>query len=181
MKLSGLILLLLTVPLLSVGLAAEQRLIIDDFENGLTRWEKENFRGENRFKLVADDENNQVLQVSSNSSATALIQKINFQPTDYPVLRWRWKISGTISSGDVRFKEKDDYPARVYVIFPHFFKPLTRTLNYIWANRLPIGEFVPSPYFSRSMMYAVESGNTRAGQWVTIERNLLDDYRQVFG
>jgi hypothetical protein len=31
------------------------------------------------------------------------------------------------------------------------------------------------------MLIAVESGNSRAGQWVTVERDILADYRRVFG
>jgi hypothetical protein len=31
------------------------------------------------------------------------------------------------------------------------------------------------------MMIAVESGPELAGQWVTVRRNVVDDYRKAFG
>jgi hypothetical protein len=31
------------------------------------------------------------------------------------------------------------------------------------------------------MMVAVQSGNNRAGRWITEERNIAEDYRQAFG
>lgn len=56
-----------------------------------------------------------------------------------------------------------------------------QALNYIWANRLPKGTFIASPYAADSKMIAVESGNGKAGQWVTEERDMLADYRTLFG
>jgi hypothetical protein len=67
------------------------------------------------------------------------------------------------------------------VIFPHWFFPKTRTLNYIWANHLPQGTFLPNAYTANAMMIAVESGSQRAGQWLTERRDIVADYRQAFG
>ena len=96
-------------------------------------------------------------------------------------MSWRWKVSDTIRKGDSRSKSGDDYAARVYVVFPHWFFPKTKTLNYIWANQLPKNSSQLSVYTSNDMMIAVESGSAKAGEWVTVQRNLLDDYRQAFG
>lgn len=177
-----LVLLVLLSGCLSAGPAlAEELLLIDDFENDLSRWNEEVFSGRNDFRLVMDASGSKVLQVASHDSASALIHEIEFSPAEYPLLRWRWKIEATVPSGNARTKEQDDYPARIYVIFPHFFKPFSRTINYIWANKLEIDEVVPSLYFSRSVMVAVESGDQRAGEWVEEKRNLLEDYRRIFG
>lgn len=171
---------MLGILFLSSGAAADS-ILIDDFETDLSRWEENSFQGKNVYRLVLEANGNRALQVDSQDSASALIQNIEFDPVAFPRLRWRWKISSVLPSGDARVKQKDDYPARVYVIFPHFFKPLSRSINYIWANRLNVGEVVPSLYFQRSVMLAVESGNQLAGEWVEEERNLLEDYRRVFG
>lgn len=165
---------------LDSGIAAEP-LLIDDFENDLSRWEIVDFSGRNDFQLVSGADGNQVLQVSSLNSASALIHEVEFDPAEFSLLRWRWKIEKTLVSGDARVKEKDDYPARIYVVFPHFIKPFSRIINYIWANKLAIDDVVQSPYFYRSIMIAVESGNQRAGEWVAEERNLFEDYQLVFG
>jgi hypothetical protein len=100
---------------------------------------------------------------------------------DYPILTWRWKIEKVISKGDARRKEGDDYAARIYVVFPSKLFWRTKAVNYIWANRLPIGEVVKNRYTSNDIMIAVESGNSNAGKWIEERRNVLEDFRRCFG
>jgi hypothetical protein len=57
----------------------------------------------------------------------------------------------------------------------------TKAINYIWANRLPQGESLPNAFTSNAVMVAVESGDGKAGTWVTEERNVYEDYRALFG
>jgi len=56
-----------------------------------------------------------------------------------------------------------------------------RALNYIWANRLEQGEGIANPYTDETWMIAVNSGNEQAGEWVTVERDVIADYREAFG
>ena len=147
---------------------------------GLAGWEVKSFNGSTAYGLVQEHGRNVVMAVS-RASASGLTRKIRFDPSKYRYLRWSWKISQTIKNGDEKSKAGDDYAARIYVVFPgrHFWQ--TKAINYIWANRLPKGEHVSSPYASDSKMVAVESGNGKAGQWLTEERDLLADYRMLFG
>ena len=117
------------------------------------------------------------------------------------MLRWRWKVSNVFERGDAREKSGDDYPARIYVAFEFqpdkagFFERAKRkavevvvgetlpgkALNYIWANTVPEGKIVPNPYTDQTMMVAVNSGPERVGEWVTVERDIMADYREAFG
>ena len=156
-------------------------LVVDRFEGDLSAWKVQVFAGGTDYRLVTDEEGGQVLAAHSRGSASGLVKELKFDLAQYPVLSWRWKIERTLSRGDARTKAGDDYAARIYVIFPHWIKPLTRSINYIWSNRLPQGAAVPNAYFSRAMMLALESGDEKAGQWIVERRNLLEDYRQLFG
>lgn len=147
---------------------------------GLTGWSEKIFKGRTEY-LIVDDAGKNVLQAKSRGTASGLIFETDYDPQDYPFLSWRWKIANTIAKGDSRTKEGDDYAARIYVVFPHWFFPKTKTLNYIWANRLPKGESQISLYASTDMMMAVESGPEKAGQWLSVRRNIVEDYRQAFG
>lgn len=147
---------------------------------GLSGWSEKSFKGQTEY-LIVDDAGQNVLQAKSQGSASGLIFETEYSPLDYPVLSWRWKISNTIAKGDSRTREGDDYAARIYVVFPHWFFPKTRILNYIWANQLPKGASQISVYASTGMMIAVESGPENAGQWITVRRNIVDDYRLAFG
>jgi hypothetical protein len=149
-------------------------------ESGLTGWTDKKFKGETEYLLVKDGGQN-VLRAQSQGAASGLIFETDYDPRQYPVLSWDWKIDHVIENGDSRSKETDDYAARIYVIFPHWFFPMTKTLNYIWANRLPKEASQLSVYTSNGMMIAVESGSDKAGQWVTVRRNIFADYRKAFG
>ena len=148
--------------------------------SGLSGWSEKSFQGTTDYRIV-EEEGRKVLFAKSENSASGLIFDTSFDPQEFPILSWRWKVRDTISKGDSRSKAGDDYAARIYVVFPHWFFPKTKTLNYIWANQLPKNSSQLSVYTSNDMMIAVESGSAKAGEWVTVQRNLLDDYRQAFG
>ncbi len=155
--------------------------IVEDFESGnLTGWEEEVFRGKTRYEVIPDGPG-RVLRAESEGTASALVFRKSYRLEDFPFLSWRWKVDQVLDRGDARTREGDDYAARLYVVFPHWFPPKTRSINYIWANRLPRGSFLPNPYFGNAVMLAVESGGERVGLWRQERRNVLEDYRAIFG
>ena len=149
-------------------------------KSGLEGWETKIFKGETDYRIVEDD-GQKVLQAESLAAASGLVFETEYDPTVYPILSWRWKINHILTKGDSRTRSGDDYAARIYVIFPHWFFPKTKTLNYIWANRLPKEAIRPNAYTGNAMMIAVESGDEKAGQWISVRRNIFEDYRRAFG
>jgi hypothetical protein len=149
-------------------------------ESGMEGWSEKSFKGKTEYRIVEDAGMN-VLQAKSEGTASGLVYEIEYDPQDYPVLTWRWKVANIIAKGDSRTKAGDDYAARVYVVFPHWFFPKTRTLNYIWANRLPKEAVQANAYLSSAVMIAVESGAEHVGEWRAERRNIVDDYRRAFG
>jgi len=141
------------------------------------------------------------LHAVADKSASGLIFRREGPVAETPILRWRWMIAGTVAGGDERRKSGDDYAARVYVTFKYDPKlvglatrlkygaikavrgeyPPFNALVYIWANRLAAGESVSSPYTRRVQMVAVRSGSSGAGEWRAEERDVLADYRRLFG
>jgi hypothetical protein len=174
-------LLCLFLAAAAVVAAAATPLRIDDFEQGLNpHWEQKSFRGETSYRVVADG-GGKVLYARSQGAASGLVFKKEYRLQDYPFLNWRWKVRGIIPGGDETKKSGDDYAARVYVVFPHWFFPKTKTISYIWGNKLARGASLPSPYTGNAQMLAVESGAAQAGEWQTERRNVLEDYRRLFG
>jgi len=155
-----------------------------------------------QYSLVQDKDNGRtVVFAESDRSASGLIRRKRFNPLDYPIIQWDWKIEGVLPNGDVRRKEGDDYPARLYVAFEFDSasadwwqrtrhkaaslvagKPLPGSaLNYIWTTKEPEGLIVSNPFSEEVKMVVVRSGDSKAGSWVRQRRNLVDDYRQAFG
>lgn len=136
----------------------------------------------------------------ANKSASGLVFRHQGPVAGAPVLRWRWKVAGTLPKGDERSKDGDDYAARVYITFkyePSRASLATRlkygavkalrgeypphnAIAYVWANKLPAGESAPNPYTKRVIAVAVRSGGAAAGEWRSEERNVLEDYRRLF-
>jgi hypothetical protein len=174
--------LLLSMMVCAASVVAADRVLhIDDFENGLRPgWEEKVFKGRTEYRVVSEGTGH-VLRAESRGAASGLIMEKEIDLEEFPILSWRWKVENILEKGDARRKEGDDYAARIYVIFPHWFFPKTRSINYIWANKLPQGEIVPNPFTSNAMMVAVESGEEKVGEWVAESRNVHADYRAIFG
>ena len=158
-----------------------RRIIIDDYMSGLSnKWQSKIFEGETVY-TVTDEAGVRCIQAVSSSSASALIYKIKYDLDEYPILSWKWKIDHVLEKGNAYIKEGDDYAARVYVIFPSIIFWKTKAINYIWASKLPREEAVPNPFTGNAIMIALQSGNEKAGKWITEERNIFEDYKKQFG
>jgi hypothetical protein len=151
------------------------------------------------YSLVKDGETI-VVKAVSEASASGLTREVQIDPKEYPIIQWRWKVENILKKGNVRLKEGDDYPARLYITFQYdssklsFFEkakfeavrllygqyPPTAAINYIWESTAPVSTFIPNPYTDRVMMIVVESGESRLNQWVNEERNLYEDFRKAF-
>ncbi|MBI4799239.1 MAG: DUF3047 domain-containing protein [Desulfarculus sp.] len=172
---------LLALLMAAAGPAWAGEIKVGHFSAGdLGGWEEKVFKGHTRYELVLD-QGRAVLRAEADASASALVKTLRLDPRRYPLLRWSWKIEGTLPQGDERGKAGDDYAARVYVVFPSALFWRTRAINYIWANRLPQGQHLPNAFSANAMMVAVRSGPEQAGQWLSEERDVAEDFRRLFG
>ncbi len=142
-----------------------------------------------------------VLQAEADASMSSLVRETNIDPNTTPLLRWRWRIAQVNRKSDLRVKEGDDFPVRIYVLFDYdigrlpFFErtklrlarllygdrlPLA-ALCYVWATNAATGSTAWNAYTERVRMVVASSGEDEVGQWVTVERNVRDDYRSAFG
>ena len=150
---------------------------------------------------LVDDDNTKVIKAESDESASGLTKKISFNPKEYPYLSWRWKVNKSIPGTDVTSKSGDDYAARIYVMFKYDLKDLPEdeqssiswykffngelpplaTLNYIWANKMAIGNIISSPYTDRVKMVILKNKDSSLQEWHVEERNIYEDYKKAFG
>ena len=152
------------------------------------------------FALV-DDAGRTVLRVRADSAAGSLAHDLSAAPAATPMLSWRWKVERSLDRAAWGIREGDDFAARVYVTFdvPVDALPLadraklalgrvlhgddlpTAAICYVWASRVPVGTTGWSPYTGRVRIVVLESGDARAGQWVSETRDLEADFRAAFG
>lgn len=178
MKLSVLIIIVI-IGITSIAQA--DTIAVSQFATeGLSGWNTKIFKGRTEYLPVQED-GKTVVKAHSVASASGLFKDVKLDPTRFRYLHWSWKINATIKNGNERTKSGDDYAARVYVVFPGRFFWQTKAINYIWANRLAKEESIPNAFTGNAMMLAVESGSDKSGIWVTEERDVLADYRRLFG
>ena len=182
--------------------------VIDRFsgkleDDGLPRgWKPLTYKKIKRHtKYSLEHENdNYFVKAESKMSASGIYKEVEIDPKEYPYLSWRWKVGNIIEKGDARRKGGDDYPARVYVTFKFDPNKASRferlkygaakklygkyppkgAISYIWANRLPKGTAIKSPYTDKVRIVAVESGAEKLHQWIQEERSVYEDYKKLF-
>jgi hypothetical protein len=152
------------------------------------------------YKLVSND-GHTVLQAKADAAATGLAQRIPIDVAKWPVLTWRWKISGLIPGADNAVGSKEDSPVRLVLEFDGDKSKLSfgeraafsiaegisgrespyATLMYIWSNKAPVGTIIPNPHTNRVQMVVASSGAAGVGAWQTLTRNVRDDFKKAFG
>lgn len=172
----------LLLAVTAVGEDAKQIAIAQFSSGDLNGWQPRAFKGKTRYQLDFDD-NRQALHAVSLASASGLYRKVTIELRDTPCLNWSWKVDKLVGSNlNERSKGGDDYPARVYVVFSgglQFWR--TRAINYVWSNNQPVDSHWPNAYTANAQMVAVQSGAAKLDHWLGESRNVLEDYRRIFG
>jgi hypothetical protein len=191
------------LPFLSQAYTQNRDILLQEDFKDIKNWKDFYFpkiKKHTRYSIVQEG-GKTYLKAESNSSASALIYKKQFNVYQYPGMRWQWKIENVYRKGNVEEKSGDDYPIRVYVLFKYdpdkaaFWQRITyevartvygeyppdSSLNYIWANRKDEKGIVTNTYANEAKMVILEAGNEKAGEWVEEEVNIVGDYRKAFG
>jgi len=155
-------------------------LFSENFSTSMSnRWQQVKFGSPTDYHVVQDG-TNFFLQAMADKSCSAFTVKLNIKPPPKLTLRWRWKIDGTPTNGSERGTSRFDHAARVFIAFDTFIGP-PRSLDYLWANEEKVGTVLSHPLSSRFQLVIVESGNSRAGEWVSEERDVVADWKNAFG
>lgn len=165
-------------------------------------WNKLTLPKRDETLYIRTTENNRpAVKAMSTNSASGFMYPVNINPRKYPIMEWEWKIEKVLEKGDMSVKDGDDYAARIYVNFRYSRNDLPlgerikysalktftsydiplRSINYVWANKAEKGTVAKNAYTGWVHMVAVASGNDKAGEWVTVRMNILEDYRNAFG
>jgi hypothetical protein len=159
-------------------------------------WSLSRFKSQSRYQLV-DNGGRTVVRATARATASGLIQYLDIDPREQPVLSWRWKVMDLMPSAD----SADDSPVRVVVSFSGDLDNLSLTdrifydnfrlvsgqqlpyaaLMYVWGSQTARDGIVPNRYTSRIKIIAVETGRERLGAWQTVTRNVVEDFRRAFG
>ncbi len=155
-------------------------------KSALKEWQEKIFRNRVLYTVETKKEGG-FLSAKSDQSCSGLIYRVKFDAKKFPLMNWQWRVikfpdKANLPPGqEGGWLERDDYAARVYVIFSGWSFTSIRTLEYIWDENLPEGTILTSPYHKNIKLIVSESGKKNLNQWVLEQRNIYEDYRKAFG
>ena len=128
---------------------------------------------------IAEEEGNRFLYAYANNQDVQIGLEFAFEPSDYPILRWRWRATKLPSGANERAKRTNDSAAAVYVIFDSGILP--RAIKYVWSSSLPVGTRFDSPVYWRAKVVVLQHGPAMPGEWRQETVNFYQDYKSLFG
>lgn len=154
-----------------------------------------------RYAVVRDGAQ-RVLHAHAASSATGLRCAVHIDPAERGQLQFSWKVRDVHPKADVSEAVLDDAPARLIVAFDgdHTRLPLRErllfdqvelftgqrlpfaTLMYVWdGGRHAVDTVHRNHRTSRIQYLTVQSGAEGIGRWLHYRRDVVADYRRVYG
>lgn len=153
-----------------------------------------------QFEIVELDDV-RVLKVESNESYGNLIHVLRITPTHRAFLAWRWRLDQILAEADIRTRTGDDSAAKICLFFDFDAGRLSlgertrlsiarsrtgehlpaETLCYVWDNKQPVGTGLVNAFTSRIRFIVLQSGTARLGKWVDERRDVVADYKRMFG
>lgn len=141
-------------------------------------------------------------QSECGASAMSLLLPKDLDLTTTPRLAWRWRIERGLDITAETTRSGDDFAARVYVLFEFDadsagpFERLERavgrrlfgvdlpgkTINYVWASRVPVGQTWTSPHHDDAKLIAIatNSSGSDGGDWEEQVVDIEADARRLF-
>ncbi len=175
--------------------------LIEDFEHdsvgGLPhRWYNQKgeakpytYTGANRDLYdysIKNESGNQFLRYEGKNAKHLNFPLVNKEVNIYetPILSWKWRVFELPEGANEDVNEKDDAAAGIYMAFDMgkvaLFKKVPKSIKYSWSSTLEKGTEL-SKFYGNQKVVVVESGEDETGKWIRFERNLLDDYKRLFG
>ncbi len=145
-------------------------------------WMLKKFTGQATIELVRGDPE-LALHLRSERASFALYRDVLVDLDQTPVLTWAWSVARLPAGGDVRQPGRDDQAAQVYVVFPRWPSPASRSdvIGYVWDTTAPVGTSLTSAKAANVRVVVVASGRDGLGTWRRERRNVRDDYVALFG
>jgi hypothetical protein len=193
---------LIAVWIGSAVFASDSAVIRENFAN-LNNWKPLCFDKTRKDTVYSSsqEDGTTCLKAQSSGSSSAVLCDKEFDVYQYPIVRWKWKVSNVYAKGDISKKADNDAPARLYVMFKYdpekagFFTrlkysfakkiygqyPPRYALCYTWANKPRRERIVTSPGFGEIKYVVLEAGSEQTGKWREEEVNVLEDFKKAFG
>lgn len=147
---------------------------------------RENARNEFKYEVVGEAGNKYLKYKGSRAKHInyPLADKEYINIYETPVLSWKARAWQLPENANEDNDSRNDVVMSVYVVFDFgrvaLFKKVPKTIRYTWSTTLEKGSEY-SKLFGNQKIVVLESGIENRGKWITFERNIVEDYRRLYG
>jgi len=142
-------------------------------------WTSMNGNGATKIYTIRTEAGLVFLHADAQATAVQIGTEHKWVLKDFPVLQWQWRAVLFPDGTNEREKYRNYSVLAVYVVFGHL--PFINTIKYIWSDTIPVGTVFTSPTANNTKIIVIRSGRMQANMWITEKRDVLSDYRLIFG
>ena len=145
-------------------------------------WKGQNWGSPKYDFRIETVDGRKVLHLESDGDSSAIVKEVKVNVATWPIIEWTWRAVKLPAGGDARKSATDDEAAQLYVVFPRFPSAVrSRVIAYIWDSTAPVGSVFKSEKTGTVTYVVVRSGPAELGKWLTERRNVLEDYKKIYG
>jgi hypothetical protein len=170
--------------------AATDEFVVEDWKQNIgatgipTGWQAQNWGSPKYDFKVEEHDGRPALHMKSANEGSTISRdvkgKVNLRDT--PILEWTWKVVQLPKNGNSCKKDTDDQAAQLFIVWPRFPEAVrSRIIGYVWDTTLPVGTVCKSEKTGTVTYIVVRSGATDLGKWMSERRNVVEDFRKVYG
>jgi len=172
--------------------AAADHVLIEDWKSstvGATglpgNWKPQNWGTPNYQNIkIVDDGGHRALSMKSADDSSTINReikgKVDLKAT--PILEWEWKAIALPKGANSCNKETDDQAGQVFLLWPRFPEAVrSRIIGYVWDTTRPVGTTCKSEKTGMVTYIVVRSGSADLNRWITEQRNVVEDFKKVYG
>ena len=131
---------------------------------------------------IVDVDGRRALRIASHGDRSTIARSVEVDLAATPTLEWSWKVTRLPAQADVRSSATSDSVAQLLVVWPRPPELLrSRIIAYAWDTTAPANSIVPSRKAGTVTFVIMRSGSAALGRWLPERRNVLADYRRIYG
>ena len=132
--------------------------------------------------VLGSNENGNFIKAEAEGKGSGLGKETQIDLSKTPFINITWKVEKDLPGITEDSKKGHDYAARVFVIKKTGSTALSnRAINYVFSSNNDINENWPSPYTKKSIDYVLSSTKENLDVWVTVKRNVKEDFMKLHG
>lgn len=138
---------------------------------------------ERKNAYVRSEKDNQFARIRTDAKALRVVltrrNGLNWNLEKRPILQWKWRAMVLPEGGDEKRDATNDTGGALYVTFDTDWLGRPKSIKYTYSSSLPVGTTVD---YGPLKVLVVASGEEQGREhWVRHERNVIEDYKRLFG